>query len=490
MRKLTLTACLILLALPALAEWDQAAFDAKFAETYEIDAAIALCREVIESTEDLELIRSVQGKWESLDREGILEYFADQRMARPSSARAAYLLGRLIEDPLEAIRLGRETLALDPEEFHGYQLIIASYSEHLFDSSEPSAEIKAAFAEDEALLTRYFELRAEDTGAMRHRLNYRLYQGDIAGARETLGQAELAGAQWANDRESARIEAQAGNVAGVKTHVAAFIDAYVSAGQIEPDERDGYVAYYVSQALRGAGAYEALLAELEAREVDADELAEHLYNMACTEALLGRKPAAIDRLRTSLEAGYADLSAISEDEDLVTLHDDPAWSTILEAVESAYTAGADERRAAVLEEGFSREAPDWTLRSGSGEQLSLSELRGQVLILDFWATWCSPCRMAMPVIDEWIKGDMPDGVRVFSVNVWEKTPAGAKAFLAKNDYAMELLYGNDELAAEYGVKGIPYICAIDKEGNIRFEEKGYSPELGEKLALWAEALLK
>ena len=79
-------------------------------------------------------------------------------------------------------------------------------------------------------------------------------------------------------------------------------------------------------------------------------------------------------------------------------------------------------------------------------------------------------------------------MRVFSVNVWEKNPAGAKAYLARNDFDMELLYGSDELAAAYGVKGIPYICAIDGEGNIRFEEKGYSPELGEKLAVWAEAL--
>ena len=54
---------------------------------------------------------------------------------------------------------------------------------------------------------------------------------------------------------------------------------------------------------------------------------------------------------------------------------------------------------------------------------------------------------------------------------------------------MELLYGTDELARAYGVTGIPYICAIDGEGRIRFEQTGYSPDLEDKLAIWAEALL-
>ncbi len=490
MRKFMLTACLFLLAIPAAAEWDKDKFEASFGETYEIEAAIALCREVIESTDDLDLIRGVQEKWDDLDELGLREYFAARHKKQPGSAQAAYLLGRLAEDPLEAIRLGRETLALDPEESHGYQLIMASYSEHLFDSSEPSSEIQAAFAEDEGIFARYFELSADDPGALHHKLNYRLFKGDIAGARETCDEAKATGARWAGDRELARIEAAAGNLAGVKSHIAAYIDAYVSAGQIEPDDRDGYVDQFVARTLRGAGAYEILLAEQEAMEPSEGERATQLYDQACTMALMGRTQPAVERLKAAVKAGFADLGTLESDDDLTSLHDDRAWSRINRTVADAYAAGADDRRTAVLADGFERPAPDWTLRAATGGELSLAELKGEVLILDFWATWCSPCRMAMPVIDEWIKNDMPEGVRVFSVNVWEKTPAGALAFLQKHGYAMELLYGSNELADEYGVKGIPYICAIDREGRIRFEEKGYSPELGEKLAIWAEELLK
>ncbi|MDP6669969.1 MAG: hypothetical protein QF492_08715, partial [Candidatus Krumholzibacteria bacterium] len=65
----------------------------------------------------------------------------------------------------------------------------------------------------------------------------------------------------------------------------------------------------------------------------------------------------------------------------------------------------------------------------------------------------------------------------------------ARLFMEDNDYSMELLFGDNELTGAYGVKGIPYICAIDPKGVIRFEESGYSPELGDKLAIWAEELL-
>jgi len=53
---------------------------------------------------------------------------------------------------------------------------------------------------------------------------------------------------------------------------------------------------------------------------------------------------------------------------------------------------------------------------------------------------------------------------------------------------MELVFGNNDLAAAYGVEGIPYICAIDAEGNVRFEEIGFSDALGEKLGWWVEEL--
>ena len=135
-----------------------------------------------------------------------------------------------------------------------------------------------------------------------------------------------------------------------------------------------------------------------------------------------------------------------------------------------------------------REAPELTTSAWEGKATTLKDCRGKVVVLDFWATWCGPCRMAMPVLSNWMKTEMPEGVRVFSVNVWEDNPDGARKYITDNDYAMELVFGNNDLAAAYGVEGIPYICAIDGEGNVRYEEIGFSNALGEKLAVWVQDL--
>jgi hypothetical protein len=105
---------------------------------------------------------------------------------------------------------------------------------------------------------------------------------------------------------------------------------------------------------------------------------------------------------------------------------------------------------------FEREAPAWTLRTVAGDSLSLADLRGQVLILDFWATWCGPCRMAMPVLDSWIDTEKP---RACVSSRERPATLASGGFMAREGYAMELLYGDEALVRR--IEGIPYICAID-----------------------------
>ncbi|MEW5995028.1 MAG: TlpA disulfide reductase family protein, partial [Candidatus Zixiibacteriota bacterium] len=94
------------------------------------------------------------------------------------------------------------------------------------------------------------------------------------------------------------------------------------------------------------------------------------------------------------------------------------------------------------------------------------------------------------VVNEFTKNHANDNVRVFSINVWERGKSPARRFMDKNNYAMTLLYGNDELAKAYGVEGIPHLCVIDKNGNIRYVEKGFTDGLDEKLVWWTEDCLK
>jgi hypothetical protein len=97
--------------------------------------------------------------------------------------------------------------------------------------------------------------------------------------------------------------------------------------------------------------------------------------------------------------------------------------------------------------------------------------------------------MSMPIIDSWMKSRMPAGVQVFSVNVWERNPEAAKAYIRENNFAMTYLAGDRELSGSYGFDGIPYICVIDQEGNLAWDHTGYSEELEDILGFWVQELL-
>lgn len=134
------------------------------------------------------------------------------------------------------------------------------------------------------------------------------------------------------------------------------------------------------------------------------------------------------------------------------------------------------------------EAPEWVLPDAEGNLIKLSDYRGQIVILDFWATWCGPCQSAMPLIDDWMKTKMPSGVKVFSINVWEQDIEAAINYMTDNKFGMKLVFGKNETVADYGVEGIPYIVVIDQEGMVRFTEIGFSPDLKQKLTKWVNAL--
>ena len=142
------------------------------------------------------------------------------------------------------------------------------------------------------------------------------------------------------------------------------------------------------------------------------------------------------------------------------------------------------------EKRIEKKAFNWELVDSIGDTTRLSDYRNDVIILDFWATWCGPCRKAMPVINTWMESDNLDGVHVFSVNIWEQTPEEAVNIMEENEYAMTLVFGNDGVADQYEIESIPYICAVDGNGIIRFEETGYSQGLSEILTWWVEDLKK
>lgn len=117
-------------------------------------------------------------------------------------------------------------------------------------------------------------------------------------------------------------------------------------------------------------------------------------------------------------------------------------------------------------------APNFTLPDLSGESVSLSDYRGKVVILDFWASWCAPCRAAMPSLESLYESVKAEGVVMLGVSL-DRTEGDAVNFLRSNGYGdLIALYGSlsaaQGVASRYGVYGIPHTFIIDRQGIIRF----------------------
>lgn len=129
-------------------------------------------------------------------------------------------------------------------------------------------------------------------------------------------------------------------------------------------------------------------------------------------------------------------------------------------------------------------APAFALKTIAGEEVSLDSLKGKIVLLDFWATWCGPCKKAMPSIQK-IADDYKDkGVVVYGVNVWERKENAAKDYLEKNPTIQyPTLLGGDELAGTYGVTGIPTLVIIGKDGKVSEIEVGFAGDEGLRKAI-------
>ncbi len=111
-------------------------------------------------------------------------------------------------------------------------------------------------------------------------------------------------------------------------------------------------------------------------------------------------------------------------------------------------------------------APPFTLKGVKGSTVSLATYKGRVVLLDFWATWCKPCRIEMPEIEKLYKELKPKGLVVFGVNQGEDLPTVQK-FLASNPYSFPILLDTKvEAGAKYLAEAIPTLVVIGKDGKV------------------------
>ena len=135
-------------------------------------------------------------------------------------------------------------------------------------------------------------------------------------------------------------------------------------------------------------------------------------------------------------------------------------------------------------------APDFVLKSTSGENLRLSEYRGDVVMINFWATWCGPCRQEMPLLDELYRRYHRVGFHLLGVNIDDDT-ARALRMVEELDLHFPVVFDTrKEVSRLYNVEAMPATILVDREGNIRHVHHGYKPGYEDKYLDQIRALLR
>ncbi|MEM8500049.1 MAG: TlpA disulfide reductase family protein [Pseudomonadota bacterium] len=135
-------------------------------------------------------------------------------------------------------------------------------------------------------------------------------------------------------------------------------------------------------------------------------------------------------------------------------------------------------------------APDFVLKSNNGQNIRLSDLRGEVVLLNFWATWCGPCRQEMPLLDDLHSRYKDMGFKVIGVNV-ENTPSKADAMLAKNPVSFPILYDTQSVVSKlYNVDAMPTTVVVDRDGNMRHLHRGFKPGYEDAYAAQVKQLFR
>ncbi|MEM6810477.1 MAG: TlpA disulfide reductase family protein, partial [Pseudomonadota bacterium] len=137
-----------------------------------------------------------------------------------------------------------------------------------------------------------------------------------------------------------------------------------------------------------------------------------------------------------------------------------------------------------------KSAPDFALKNAAGENVRLSDLRGEVVMINFWATWCGPCREEMPLLDEMHSRYNRVGFTLLGVNI-DDDPRRAEEMIEALGVTFPVVFdATKKVSEQYDVSAMPVTILLDRDGVVRYVHKGYKPGYEDKYLEQVRELLR